>query len=112
MQFVVWPGRVRWAGEKVSYFAEFYYDLSAVRERDRPKLGVRSDDRTPQTDRAFGLQELQSSPSLFLQKDHVKLAAHSKPSPRSHLKPCPATESAAGKGTCFCCGRMDLLAHP
>ena len=30
-----------------------------------PKLGVRSDDRPPQTIRAFGLQELQPSPSLF-----------------------------------------------
>ena len=47
-------------------FAEFFYDLSVVSERDRSELGVRSDERTPQTFRAFGRQELPASPSLSL----------------------------------------------
>ena len=47
-------------------FAKFFYDLSVVPERDRSELGVRSDERTPQTFRAFGRQELPPSPSLSL----------------------------------------------
>ena len=69
-------------------FAEFYSDLSVVRERDRSELGVRSDDRTPQTFRALGRQELPPSPSLLLRKDPVKLAAHSNNSPRAYPSLC------------------------
>ena len=47
-------------------FAKFFYDLSVASERDRFELGVRSDERTPQTFRAFGRQELPASPSLSL----------------------------------------------
>ena len=58
--------RDRWARGEGVEFAEFYIDLSVVRERDRFELGGRSDDRPPQTLRAFGRQELPPSPSLSL----------------------------------------------
>ena len=53
-----------WAGEKVSYSRSFTMILPASEIGTAPKLGGRSYDRPPQTIRAFGLQELQPSPSL------------------------------------------------
>ena len=52
-------------GEKVSNSRSFTMIFLSSERGTAPKLGVRSDDRPPQTIRAFGLQELQPSPSLF-----------------------------------------------
>ena len=44
----IW-GRDGWTRGEGVEFAEFYIDLSVVRERDRFELGGRSDDRPPLT---------------------------------------------------------------
>ena len=59
-------------GDKVSNSRSFTMIFLSSERGTAPKLGVRSDDRPPQTDRAFGLQELQPSPSLFRSEGSCK----------------------------------------